>query len=215
MTGFTLDEQTSTESEGWDTGPASPVRRGSVFMRTRNLAMSAIRAIGSQGTLMRKARLGAVALLALGAGSCVISDKPLIVGSKPILGERFDAVLFRDFTEGAGYSSQKVGYRWIDGFYVRSSATGKYMVKFATESLPNNDLLVERTQEDRPEGQAKLFTYFIARKVADGAYLIRALERERSVGRRSERDLREGSARRLLRYQGPRSAHDLRPCDSE
>ena len=154
-------------------------------MKIRHLALSATRMIGSQATPMRKARLGAVALLALFSGSCVISDRPLVVGSKPILGERFDAVLFRDFTEGSGYSSQKVGYRWSDGFYVRRSASGKYMVRFAAEPISDTDLLVERTQDDRPEGRPKLFTYFIARKVADGAYLIAPLnENDLSVSDR-------------------------------
>ncbi len=58
---------------------------------------------------------------------------------------------------------------------MRSSATGKYMVKFATEPLSNNDLLVERTRDDRPAGQAKLFSYLIARKVADGVDTIAPL----------------------------------------
>ena len=125
--------------------------------------------------LLRRARLGAVGLLTLGLGSCVISDKPLIVGNKPIFGDRFDAVLFRDFTEGAGYSAQKVGYHWSDGYYLRASAGGKHVVRFAAEMLSATDFLIERSQDDRAAGQAKLFTYFIARKVADGAYLVAPL----------------------------------------
>ncbi len=141
-------------------------------MTTRDLTDFASSRAKSLAALFAKMKLGVVALLAGGLGSCVISDKPLIVGSKPFLGERFDAVLFEDFTDGAGYSSQKVGYRWMDGLYVRGSAPGKRMVKFAAEPLAGADLLIERTQDDAAAGQAKLFTYFIARKVADGAYLV-------------------------------------------
>lgn len=144
-------------------------------MTTCDAAASTIRTTIPGKMILSRARLVAVALLALGLGSCVISDKPLVVGSKPLFGDRFDAILFRDFTEGAGYSSQKVGYRWMDGYYVRASAGGKHMVRFAAETLSATDFLIERSQDDRAAGQAKLFTYFIARKVADGAYLVAPL----------------------------------------
>ncbi len=144
-------------------------------MTTRDLAATTIRDMISNKRLLSRGRLVAVALVALGLGSCVISDKPLVVGSKPLLGDRFDAVLFRDFTEGSGYSAQKVGYHWSDGYYLRASAGGKHMVRFAAETLSATDFLIERSQDDRAAGQAKLFTYFIARKVADGAYLVAPL----------------------------------------
>ncbi len=144
-------------------------------MTTCGSATSTLRTTLPGKMLLRRARLVAVGLLALGLGSCVISDKPLIVGTKPIFGDRFDAVLFRDFTEGAGYSAQKVGYHWSDGYYLRASAGGKHVVRFAAEMLSATDFLIERSQDDRAAGQAKLFTYFIARKVADGAYLLAPL----------------------------------------
>ena len=145
-------------------------------MTTVHRAVSAPRKAKFRGSLFSGLKFGAVALLTMCLGSCVISEKPLIVGSKSLLGKQFDAVLFRDFTEGMGYSSQKVDYRWVDDLYVRDSTAGKRLIRFVAEPLSATDFLIERSQDDPAVGQPKLFTYFIARKVAAGAYLLAPLD---------------------------------------
>ena len=108
--------------------------------------------------------------LGIGMGSCVLSDRPLIVDAKPLLGGRTSAILFRDFKEGAGYIAQPSIFYWKDGFYVRSGKAGEPVVKFTVEPLAGDDFIVERSQEDKADGQGA-FTYLLGRKVAAGGYL--------------------------------------------
>ena len=90
-----------------------------------------------------------------------------------------------------------------------AAATGKYLVKFATEPLPDGDLLVERAQDDRPAGQAKLFTYFIARKVADGAYLIGPLNENDLAATDRDGICGKDQPEGFCAISKPRPAHDL------
>ena len=112
-----------------------------------------------------------IAMICLSLGSCVVSEKPLIVGAKPILGAHVSAVLFRDYKDGQGYSAQGSSFRWEDGFYVRAGADGDKVVKFAAEPLQGEDFILERTQDDRGANGRQVYAYFLGRRVAEGAYV--------------------------------------------
>ena len=113
-----------------------------------------------------------LAVAAVSLASCVASETPLVAGSKPILGPQFNMVLYRDFSPGNGFGAQEVAYRWLDGSYVRNSATTNQFVRIAAEPLSGDDLLMQRSRADRADGTANLYDYWIARKITDGTYLF-------------------------------------------
>lgn len=115
--------------------------------------------------------LMAITGLSIGLGSCVVSERPLIVNAKPIFGEHASAVLFTDFKVEAGYSAAAVSYRWVDGFYERASADSRQIIKFNVEPLAGGDFVVARSTEDKADGRHKIFTYLLGRKMASGAYV--------------------------------------------
>lgn len=132
-------------------------------MRTRPVVRSHQRAFLTMASLIG---------LSLCLGSCVISEAPLLAKSKPLLGPQFDMIVYRDFASDKGFESHHVNYRWIDGAYTRNSATTTHIIRFVSEPLGGNDYLIERSQSDRANGPAHVFTYWIGRKVTDGTYLI-------------------------------------------
>jgi hypothetical protein len=67
-----------------------------------------------------KASLAPVALILLAAFmlcSCVQSSKPLLAGSKPLLGAQFQLILYQDFVEGKALSARTSIFRWNDTHY--------------------------------------------------------------------------------------------------
>ncbi len=103
-------------------------------------------------------------------------------------------VLYRDFEAGKGFGSQYVNYRWLEGAYVRDSATTTHVIKFAAEPLDGSDFLIERSQSERAAAPANLYTYWIGRKVTDGTYLIFPV---------NEHDLAPGETSRICDKDSP------------
>lgn len=103
--------------------------------------------------------LALVAALLLSA--CVGSHKVLLTGSN-LLGDAFDLSLFEEPTDGKFAKRDTGVFHWNGTRY--ELVSGTLEVKFfRVESLRNNDLLVEATDDMDYE-------YFLARKIADATY---------------------------------------------
>ena len=115
-----------------------------------------------------KASLAPVMLILFAAfvlSACVQSSKPLLTGSKPLLGAQFQLSLYRDFIEGKALSARTSVFRWNDTHYSLVSGDSSGEKYFVIQPFGGNDFLIEATYEDDN-------VYLLARKLANGTYRI-------------------------------------------
>jgi hypothetical protein len=109
--------------------------------------------------------LAVTATLAL--SGCVESQMPLMTDAKPLLGQQFEVHLYESFVDGKATDFHTSVYHWQDGQYVRGSGMARDAKRFVAQPLAANDFLIQSSDED-----AKVFYYWIGRKLATGVYLI-------------------------------------------
>ena len=115
-----------------------------------------------------KASLAPVALILFAAfvlSACVQSKKPLLAGSKPLLGAQFELNLYQDFIEGKPLSVKTSVFRWNGTHYSLVSGNSSGEKYFVIDSFGSNDLLIEAAYEADN-------VYLLARKQAKGTYRI-------------------------------------------
>ena len=115
-----------------------------------------------------KASLVPAALILFAAfvlSGCVQSNKPLLAGSKPLLGAQFQLNLYQDIIEGKALSVRRAVFRWNDTHYSLISGDSSGAEYVVIQPFGSNDLLVEVTYEDNN-------VYLLARKLAKGTYRI-------------------------------------------
>ena len=115
-----------------------------------------------------KASLVSAALILFAAfvlSGCVQSKKPLLAGSKPLLGAQFQLNLYQDFIEGKPLSIRTSVFRWNDTHYSLVSGDSSGVEYFVVQPFGGNDLLIEATYENDN-------VYLLARKQDKGTYRI-------------------------------------------
>ena len=115
-----------------------------------------------------KASRVAVALILFAAfvlSACVQSKKPLLHGSKPLLGAQFELNLYQDFIEGKALSVKTSVFRWNGTHYALVSGDSSGEKYFVIYPFGSNDLLIEAAYENDN-------VYLLARKQAKGTYRI-------------------------------------------
>ena len=117
--------------------------------------------------LLRALALGASTL---GLASCVVSDKALVSDAKPIMGSQFTAQLYRRFTDGRAHELRASTFRWKDGAYVVVDGAVD-LRRFVSMRLKGDDEIIQGS-----DAGGKAFTYWLGRKLVDGAYLILPLD---------------------------------------
>jgi hypothetical protein len=120
--------------------------------------------------ICRLSRAGLLSVATLSVASCVASGKALVTDAKPTMGSQFTAALFRKFEDGRASELRTSTFRWEDGAYVSVSGP-EDLRRFASMPLQGSDIII---QGSGPKG--KLFTYWLGRKLAEGAYLIEPLD---------------------------------------
>lgn len=103
----------------------------------------------------------------LALSGCVESQMPLMTEAKPLLGQQFEVHLYENFVDGKATDFHTSVYQWKDGQYVRGSGMARDAKRFAAQPLAANDFLIQSSDDD-----AKVFYYWIGRKLASGVYLI-------------------------------------------
>jgi len=96
--------------------------------------------------------------------ACVQSEKPLLAGSTPLLGKRFQLTLYQDFTEEKARSVNTSVFRWNDTHYSLVSGDSSGVQYFVVQRLDGGDLLIEANENDH--------VYLLGRKLAKGTYRI-------------------------------------------
>ena len=108
-----------------------------------------------------------VALIVFAAfvlSACVQSEKPLLAGSKPLLGTRFQLTLYQDFAEGKARSVKTSVFRWSDNHYALVSGNSSGVQYFVVQALDGGNLLIEADEHDH--------IYLLGRKLANGTFGI-------------------------------------------
>ena len=113
-----------------------------------------------------KAPLLPVALILFAAfvlSACVQSERPLLAGSKPLLGTQFQINLYQDFTKGKARSVKTAVFRWNGTHYALVSGDSSGVQYFVVQPFDGN-LLIEANENNH--------VYLLGRKLAKGAYRI-------------------------------------------
>ena len=113
-----------------------------------------------------KAPLLPVALIVFAAfvlSACVQSERPLLAGSKPLLGTQFQINLYQGFAKGKADSVKTAVFRWSGTHYVLVSGDFLGVQYFAVQPFEGN-LLIEANENDH--------VYLLGRRLAKGTYRI-------------------------------------------
>jgi hypothetical protein len=108
---------------------------------------------------------------ALTLGACVESHVPLMTNSLPLLGQQFEVHLYETFVDGKASDFHASTYHWKEGQYVRGSGWAGDAKRFVAQPLAANDFLLQSN-----DGNAKIFNYWVGRKLVVGVYLIFPLD---------------------------------------
>jgi hypothetical protein len=123
-------------------------------------------------SLTAKAPL-AVALILFAAfvlSACVQSEKPLLAGSKPLLGTRFQLTLYQDFAEGKPRSVKASVFRWNGDHYALVSGDSSGVQYFVVQTFDSGNLLIEANEHDH--------VYLLGRKLANGTYGVVPIDQD-------------------------------------
>ncbi len=119
------------------------------------------------------AKLSAAAALAsaLALCGCISSTTPILSDAGAILGDRGQIHLFGTAVEGAR-EHQLVSFRWNGSRYVLRGGRSIGASEFTVHAFEGRDLIVQSRAARAPHP----IEYAIARKLADGTYLVIAID---------------------------------------
>ncbi len=126
----------------------------------------------------RRAPLLALAALclALATGACVSSTEPILSDARAILGERGQLHIFSAPKEGAR-TVHRYDFQWRRDRYVTTPGRRTQPIEFTAHPFEGRDLVVQWksalawSPKQKPKGMRPV-TYFLLRKVAQGAFLM-------------------------------------------
>jgi hypothetical protein len=110
----------------------------------------------------------ALASFALLSG-CISSNGPLLSDGQPLLGKE-PRLRFYVLRDGTVREPSAETFRWQDGRYVPIGGSAKDIGPFTLHAFEGTDLIVQSIRTGKP------VEYGIARKLADGVYLLVAVD---------------------------------------
>jgi hypothetical protein len=112
----------------------------------------------------------ALASLALLTG-CISSNGPILTDGQPLLGKE-PHLRFYVLRDGTAREPSAETFRWQDGRYVPVGDSAKDIGPFTLHAFAGSDLIVQSVRTGKP------VEYGIARKLADGVYLLFAVDED-------------------------------------
>jgi hypothetical protein len=100
---------------------------------------------------------------------CIDSAKPILTDAQPLLGER-PRLEFYVLRDGAAREPVTETFAWRNGRYVPARGTANDIHDFTIHEFADADLIVQSIRRGHPA------EYGIARKLADGTYLLFAVD---------------------------------------
>jgi hypothetical protein len=110
----------------------------------------------------------ALASLALLTG-CISSDGPILTDGQPLLGKE-PHMRFYVLRDGTAREPSAQTFRWQDARYVPVGGNAKDIGPFTLHAFEGSDLIVQSLRAGKP------VEYGVARKLADGVYLLTAVD---------------------------------------
>jgi hypothetical protein len=117
-----------------------------------------------------------VIALAIATSACVSSTEPILSDARAILGERGQMHVFSAPKDGAR-TVLRHDFQWRRDRYVTTPGRGAPPIEFTAHAFEGRDLVVQWksastwSPKQKQRGQRPV-TYFLLRKVAEGAYLM-------------------------------------------
>jgi hypothetical protein len=102
-------------------------------------------------------------------GGCISSTNPLLTDAQPLIGQR-PHLEFYVLRDGAAREPNTETFVWRNGRYVPVRGTARDFHDFTLHPFEGPDLIVQSIRSGHPA------EYAIARKLADGAYLVVAID---------------------------------------
>jgi hypothetical protein len=124
--------------------------------------------------LSRRVRLALRILMLAGPGllaGCISSNEPMLSDARPLLGQNPHFQFFT-LTDGAATEPSEGDFDWRNGLYVPADGPAGEIGPFTVHTFEGADLLVQSSRPGKP------VEYAIARKLADGTYLIFAVDEQ-------------------------------------
>jgi hypothetical protein len=120
--------------------------------------------------------LASAALAALALTGCISSTAPILSDAKPVLGERGLIHVFT-LSQGAAHDPGTVSFQWSGSRYlVRGKPIG--FSDFTAYPYEGRDWIVQGTTQRAPQR----IEYGLARRLADGTYLLVAINEDDADG---------------------------------
>lgn len=120
--------------------------------------------------------LAGAASVAFALSGCISSTAPVLSDAKPVLGERGLIHLFT-LSQGAAHDPDVVSFQWSGSRYlVRGKSIG--FSDFTAYPFEGRDSIVQGTTQHAPSH----VEYGLARRLADGVYLLVSIDEEDADG---------------------------------
>jgi len=101
--------------------------------------------------------------------NCIESTQPLLSDARPLLGDRLRFQLYA-LRDGAAHDPIVATFVWRNGRYVATSGSEEGFGDITIHAFEGPDLIVQSIRPGLPT------EYAIARKIADGTYLVVAID---------------------------------------
>jgi len=118
-----------------------------------------------------RAAIAAICLLSL--AGCIDSAGPILTESKPLFGQKLWLQLFT-LSKGLASAPEQTVYTWDGKLYVHAGGGLKDTSAFSVHAFAGGDYIVQ----DVPTKHPHINEYGLMRKLADGVYLVRAIDED-------------------------------------
>jgi hypothetical protein len=105
--------------------------------------------------------------------ACVDSSGPILSDSKPTLGSKLRLQLY-SLHKGIASEPEQATFTWDGKLYVHAGGGMNEFSAFSVHAFENGDFIVQDVPVKRPH----INEYGLMRKLADGVYLVRAIDED-------------------------------------
>jgi hypothetical protein len=118
-------------------------------------------------------RTGLVALCALSLSACVDSSGPILTDAQPLLGPKLRLQLYT-LHKGLASEPEQATFTWDGKLYAHAGGGMTDFRAFSVHAFEGGDFIVQDVPVKRPH----INEYGLMRKLADGVYLVRAIDED-------------------------------------
>ena len=117
--------------------------------------------------------VGALALVSILISACVDSVGPILPDAQPEFGPRLK-LQFYGLRNGFAREPEQANFTWNGALYVHAGGGMKDFSGFSVHPFDNGDFIIQEVPAKRP----RITEYGLLHKIADGAYLVVAIDED-------------------------------------